>query len=98
MRRLTAVNTLLKREYSVLQRHGFAHTVAQRTNSVHQTEPKVPKMPPFNYSPQPYDGPSTAEIISKRQEFLSPALFHFYNTPVLNDTVCLYAYIYSTRF
>jgi alanine-glyoxylate transaminase/(R)-3-amino-2-methylpropionate-pyruvate transaminase len=39
-------------------------------------------MPPFNYSPPPYDGPSTAEIIAKRREFLSPALFHFYNTPL----------------
>ncbi|KAL0716939.1 hypothetical protein Bca4012_066261 [Brassica carinata] len=83
MGRLTAVNTLLKREHSLyLQRHGFAQTVAQRTNSVHQTETKVPKIPPFSYSPPPYDGPSTAEIIAKRREFLSPALFHFYNTPL----------------
>lgn len=80
----TAVNTLLKRENSLLQRHGFAHVVAQRTNSVHQTETKVPKIPPFSYSPPPYDGPSTGEIIAKRREFLSPALFHFYNTPVQN--------------
>ncbi|CAF1703873.1 unnamed protein product [Brassica napus] len=78
----TAVNTLLKRENSLLQRHGFAHVVAQRTNSVHQTETKVPKIPPFSYSPPPYDGPSTGEIIAKRREFLSPALFHFYNTPL----------------
>ncbi|WZY83561.1 hypothetical protein YC2023_029945 [Brassica napus] len=78
----TAVNTLLKRENYLLQRHGFAQTVAQRTNSVHQTETKVPKIPPFSYSPLPYDGPSTAEIIAKRREFLSPALFHFYNTPL----------------
>lgn len=99
----TAVNTLLKRENYLLQRHGFAQTVAQRTNSVHQTETKVPKIPPFSYSPPPYDGPSTAEIIAKRREFLSPALFHFYNTPVQNKGpfsfplrrlfICLYIHI-----
>ncbi|CAE5966584.1 unnamed protein product [Arabidopsis arenosa] len=82
MRRLTAINSLLKRNNSLLQRHGFSQTVAQRTTSVCETETKIPKMPPFSYSPPPYDGPSTAEIIAKRREFLSPAMFHFYNTPL----------------
>jgi len=84
MRKLTAVNSLLKRNNYLLPRHGSSQTAAQRTSSVRETETetKLPKMPPFNYSPPPYDGPSTAEIIAKRREFLSPALFHFYNTPV----------------
>ncbi|KAH7672540.1 alanine-glyoxylate transaminase / (R)-3-amino-2-methylpropionate-pyruvate transaminase protein [Dioscorea alata] len=42
----------------------------------------VPIMPPFDYSPPPYDGPPAAEIIRKRSEFLSPALFHFYKKPL----------------
>ncbi|CAD5322458.1 unnamed protein product [Arabidopsis thaliana] len=84
MRKLTAVNSLLKRNNYLLPRHGSSQTAAQRTSSVRETETetKLPKMPPFNYSPPPYDGPSTAEIIAKRREFLSPALFHFYNTPL----------------
>ncbi|XXG39923.1 hypothetical protein AAC387_Pa01g0761 [Persea americana] len=42
----------------------------------------LPKMPPFDYSPPPYDGPSSSEIFKKRKEFLSPSMFHFYHTPL----------------
>ncbi|RWR79006.1 alanine--glyoxylate aminotransferase 2 2, mitochondrial-like protein isoform X2 [Cinnamomum micranthum f. kanehirae] len=41
-----------------------------------------PKMPPFDYSPPPYDGPRSSEIFKKRKEFLSPSMFHFYHTPL----------------
>lgn len=41
-----------------------------------------PKMPAFDYSPPPYTGPSAAEILKKRKEFLSPSMFTFYNHPV----------------
>ncbi|KAK8548243.1 hypothetical protein V6N13_054951 [Hibiscus sabdariffa] len=43
---------------------------------------KVPKMPSFDYSPPPYTGPSAAEILSKRKEYLSPSMFYFYNKPL----------------
>ncbi|KAM0828466.1 hypothetical protein ACQ4PT_067528 [Festuca glaucescens] len=42
----------------------------------------APKMPPFYYTPPPYDGPRVAEIARKRAEFLSPSLFHFYDRPL----------------
>lgn len=42
----------------------------------------VPKIPPFDFSPPPYDGPSTDEILTKRKEFLSPSMFYFYKKPV----------------
>ncbi|OMO50959.1 Aminotransferase class-III, partial [Corchorus capsularis] len=42
----------------------------------------LPKMPPFDYSPPPYTGPSADEILSKRKQYLSPSLFHFYNKPL----------------
>ncbi|EPS67688.1 hypothetical protein M569_07083, partial [Genlisea aurea] len=42
----------------------------------------VPKMPPFDYTPLPYAGPSAEEILAKRRNFLSPAIFHFYRTPL----------------
>ncbi|KAL4610860.1 hypothetical protein ACB092_08G083000 [Castanea dentata] len=42
----------------------------------------IPKMPHFDYTPPPYTGPSSAEILKKRKEYLSPSLFHFYNNPL----------------
>lgn len=42
----------------------------------------LPKMPAFDYTPPPYDGPRAEEIFRKRAEFLSPSLFHFYDRPV----------------
>lgn len=42
----------------------------------------VPKIPPFHFSPPPYDGPSADEILTKRKEFLSPSMFYFYKKPV----------------
>jgi hypothetical protein len=41
-----------------------------------------PKMPAFDYTPPPYDGPRAEEIFRKRAQFLSPSLFHFYDRPV----------------
>lgn len=43
---------------------------------------ELPKMPPFDYTPPPYSGPSAAEILAKRKEFLSPSMFYFYSKPV----------------
>ncbi|KAK3227456.1 hypothetical protein Dsin_007318 [Dipteronia sinensis] len=42
----------------------------------------LPKLPPFDYSPPPYTGPSAAEILAKRKTYLSPSLLHFYNKPL----------------
>ncbi|KAH7553932.1 hypothetical protein JRO89_XS12G0080200 [Xanthoceras sorbifolium] len=39
-------------------------------------------MPAFDYSPPPYTGPSSEDILAKRKAFLSPSLFHFYNKPL----------------
>ncbi|KAG8377101.1 hypothetical protein BUALT_Bualt09G0133500 [Buddleja alternifolia] len=41
-----------------------------------------PKMPPFDYAPPPYTGPTADEIMKKRKDFLSPSMFYFYNKPV----------------
>lgn len=43
----------------------------------------VPKLPAFDYSPPPYEGPSGEEILRKRKEFLSPSMFCFYKRPVV---------------
>ncbi|XP_072996873.1 alanine--glyoxylate aminotransferase 2 homolog 3, mitochondrial-like [Typha latifolia] len=42
----------------------------------------LPNMPPFGYSPPPYDGPRAAEILRKRSEFLSPSMFYLYKKPL----------------
>ncbi|OEL23471.1 Alanine--glyoxylate aminotransferase 2-like protein 3, mitochondrial [Dichanthelium oligosanthes] len=41
-----------------------------------------PKMPGFDYTPPPYEGPRAEEIFRKRAQFLSPSLFHFYDCPL----------------
>ncbi|XP_057808270.1 alanine--glyoxylate aminotransferase 2 homolog 3, mitochondrial-like [Salvia miltiorrhiza] len=43
---------------------------------------ELPKIPPFDYTPPPYSGPTAAEILAKRKEFLSPSMFPFYTKPV----------------
>jgi alanine-glyoxylate transaminase/(R)-3-amino-2-methylpropionate-pyruvate transaminase len=44
---------------------------------------KAPALPPFDYRPQPYTGPSAEEVLRLRKEFLSPALFLYYQKPVM---------------
>jgi alanine-glyoxylate transaminase/(R)-3-amino-2-methylpropionate-pyruvate transaminase len=48
-----------------------------------EDESILPKMPPFDYTPPPYSGPSAEEILSKRRRFLNPAVFHFYKNPLM---------------
>ena len=42
-----------------------------------------PTLPPFAGQPRPYEGPSAAEVLRLRQEYLSPALFLYYKKPVM---------------
>jgi alanine-glyoxylate transaminase/(R)-3-amino-2-methylpropionate-pyruvate transaminase len=44
---------------------------------------KTPTLPPFDYQPKPYTGPSAEEVLRLRKEFLSPALFLYYKKPVM---------------
>ncbi|KAL3615734.1 hypothetical protein CASFOL_040028 [Castilleja foliolosa] len=46
------------------------------------TTEQFPKIPPLDYTPPPYTGPTSAEILSKRKQFLSPSMFYFYKNPV----------------
>jgi alanine-glyoxylate transaminase/(R)-3-amino-2-methylpropionate-pyruvate transaminase len=39
-------------------------------------------LPPFDYTPKPYDGPSPEEILALRKEFVNPAIFHYYKKPI----------------
>ncbi|XP_021901311.1 alanine--glyoxylate aminotransferase 2 homolog 3, mitochondrial-like [Carica papaya] len=80
MQRFMARRVLLGSNYVRLQR--CFSQAAQKDNSVPESDAVLPKMPPFNYSPPPYTGPSADEILAKRKEFLSPSLFHFYTKPL----------------
>ena len=40
-------------------------------------------LPPFDYQPKPYTGPSADEVFALRQQFLNPALFHYYKEPLM---------------
>lgn len=80
MQRFMARRVLLGSNYVRLQR--CFSQAAQKDTSVPESDAVLPKMPPFNYSPPPYTGPSADEILAKRKEFLSPSLFHFYTKPL----------------
>jgi alanine-glyoxylate transaminase/(R)-3-amino-2-methylpropionate-pyruvate transaminase len=39
-------------------------------------------LPPFDYAPMPYDGPSPEEILALRKAHVNPGIFHYYKKPV----------------
>src|SRR5258708_12883149 len=44
---------------------------------------KTPEIPPFDYTPKPYTGPSAEEVLALRKQFLNPALFLYYQKPMM---------------
>jgi alanine-glyoxylate transaminase / (R)-3-amino-2-methylpropionate-pyruvate transaminase len=44
---------------------------------------RTPELPPFNYQPQPYAGPSPDEVLRLRREFLNPGIFLYYKRPLM---------------
>ena len=44
---------------------------------------KAPDLPPYNYTPRPYTGPSAEEVLALRKEFLNPALSLAYRKPMM---------------
>src|SRR5580658_5163556 len=42
-----------------------------------------PTLPPFDYKPQPYKGPSADEILTLRKQFLNPGIFLYYKSPIM---------------
>lgn len=49
---------------------GQLRAFASEPATAHEKTP--PELPPFNYQPQPYIGPSKEEVLSLRKKFLSP--------------------------
>src|SRR5262249_24266118 len=44
---------------------------------------QAPELPPFDYQPQPYRVPSSAEVLDSRRRFLNPGLFLYYKRPLM---------------
>ncbi|GAB2300775.1 hypothetical protein Dimus_034811 [Dionaea muscipula] len=59
-----------------------AAAVPKEGSGMSENVNEIPKLPPFDYTPPPYDGPSAAEILRKRKEFLSPSMLTFYQQPL----------------
>ncbi|KAJ8898884.1 hypothetical protein K2173_008193 [Erythroxylum novogranatense] len=84
MQRFVAKSLLYGKLKSLRSHRCFSHA-AQKHSPLLREENDVdvsPKMPPFSYSPPPYTGPSSEEIMAKRKQYLSPSLFHFYTNPL----------------
>ncbi|GAB4819560.1 hypothetical protein N2152v2_006606 [Parachlorella kessleri] len=43
----------------------------------------LPELPPFEFKPPAYTGPSKEEVLATRKQFLSPAIFHHFKKPVM---------------
>jgi alanine-glyoxylate transaminase/(R)-3-amino-2-methylpropionate-pyruvate transaminase len=44
---------------------------------------KTPDLPPFDYQPKPYAGPSADEVLRLRKQFLNPGIFLYYKKPIM---------------
>ncbi|KAK9734346.1 hypothetical protein RND81_04G133200 [Saponaria officinalis] len=86
------VNTaaMMRRAFSTAAKGRFASSSAAAAAKTDVIAPErdvvtpefTPKMPRFDYAPPQYTGPTAAEILQKRKEFLSPSMFTFYNQPL----------------
>ncbi len=44
---------------------------------------KTPSLPPTTHNPVKYTGPSAAEVLAQRQQFLNPGIFLYYEAPIM---------------
>ncbi|MCP5533679.1 MAG: aminotransferase class III-fold pyridoxal phosphate-dependent enzyme [Akkermansiaceae bacterium] len=40
-------------------------------------------LPPFEYTPRPYSGPSPDEVLALRKAHVNPGIFHYYKKPIM---------------
>jgi alanine-glyoxylate transaminase/(R)-3-amino-2-methylpropionate-pyruvate transaminase len=40
-------------------------------------------MPPFDYTPRPYSGPSREDVLALRRQYVNPAVFTLYRQPIM---------------
>jgi hypothetical protein len=44
---------------------------------------KQPQLPPCDYKPSPYTGPSFDQVKSLRKQHLNPVIFTYYKNPIM---------------
>src|SRR6202045_1726448 len=44
---------------------------------------KTPQLPPVDYMPRAYAGPSAEEVLALRKQFINPAVFTYYQKPIM---------------
>jgi len=44
---------------------------------------KTPTLPPTTHKPRKYSGPSAAEVLAQRKQFLNPGIFLYYKEPIM---------------
>ena len=44
---------------------------------------KAPTLPPTQHQPQKYNGPSAADVLALRKQYLNPGIFHYYKSPIM---------------
>ncbi|XP_027177538.1 alanine--glyoxylate aminotransferase 2 homolog 3, mitochondrial-like [Coffea eugenioides] len=85
MQRIIKPKAVLSRRKPIILCRQSLSTLSQQSHSstsIQENDAFVSQMPPFDYTPPPYSGPSTEEILRKRQQYLSPAICHFYKKPL----------------
>jgi alanine-glyoxylate transaminase/(R)-3-amino-2-methylpropionate-pyruvate transaminase len=43
----------------------------------------IPSLPPYDYQPKPYNGPSLQEVAHLRQEYINPVVSTYYKEPIM---------------
>ncbi|KAM0941193.1 putative alanine--glyoxylate transaminase [Dioscorea sansibarensis] len=75
--RTVTMKRLLIGRLSSLHRRAFSRLAETETLPV-ESSGIVPIMAPCDYSPPPYYGPPTSEVLRKRAEFLNPTMLYLY--------------------
>ena len=44
---------------------------------------KTPTLPATDFQPAPYTGPTAAEVLAKRKQFMNPGIFLYYKKPIM---------------
>ncbi|TKY60338.1 Alanine--glyoxylate aminotransferase 1 [Spatholobus suberectus] len=81
---MAAMQRPLRRTIAIAKRACFSSLRPSSAAAAADTlaPPQPPLLPPFDYHPHPYNGPSTDEVLAKRKTFLGPSVFHYYQKPL----------------